>query len=247
MSFQVETISEQGNFRDNNEDAIAWGVGPQQQFCWMVIADGMGGHQAGEVASEMLLAIFRQAMQQIEVHQLKQLNWAEKLPLLMQSANQQIFQSAQSNKALAGMGTTGVVLVLTSQMYHLAWVGDSRAYQIVDGHLIQKTKDHTAIQYLLDKGVISQADASRSNTRHLLAKAIGTQLNVETDYLSGVRASDDQWFLSTDGLHDFIVDQQLTEQLNLYLEQKNTLKTLIELAIANGSTDNITLGIVKNI
>jgi len=239
----TEKISVAGNFRPNNEDAIACCESDEKGFFWMVIADGMGGHKAGEVASEMFVKWVKSQLQNIERENVS--NWNDWLVNTVVSANLHIFNAAEEDPELNGMGTTGVILVCWQSQYYIAWVGDSRAYLLRDNQVQQVTQDHTAIQYLLDKGAISAREAKRSNTKHILARAIGIKPKVKVDVVSGSLVEGDVFLLSTDGVHDFLANKEIQAYLNQFIQGKSVTSELIDLALVNGSTDNLTFGAVK--
>ncbi|WP_444995824.1 Stp1/IreP family PP2C-type Ser/Thr phosphatase [Aliikangiella sp. IMCC44359] len=243
MNFKCEKISVTGNFRSNNEDAIACCENENKKIFWMVIADGMGGHKAGEVASEMFVEEVKEQFGRVEEQE--EINWNEWLLNTIETANLHIFDTAEKNPELQGMGTTGVVLICQATRYYVAWVGDSRAYLWRSNQIKQMTQDHTAIQYLLDKGAISKKEAERSNTKHILAKAIGIKASVEVDIVTGKLQAEDVWLLSTDGIHDFLTSKEIEAYIKKFTKQNNLAKELVDLALANGSTDNLTFGAVK--
>jgi len=243
MMYHIETACDQGVVRSNNEDAICYDHNKKVDVLWMLIADGVGGHKAGEVASEYLINYFDHAFSQLT--QSPEQGWLPWIEEHFTLVNEGIFKQSQAESSHQGMSTTGVLLVIDSKQCYLGWVGDSRAYSLSESVLKQQTKDHTMIQYLLDKGAITAEEAQKSNTKNLLAKAIGTKETIEVDVLSfGVKVGD-TLLLSTDGLHDYLT----TEQLALFMKNSNTTQSvcsdMIAQSINQSSKDNITVGIIK--
>ncbi|TQV74566.1 serine/threonine-protein phosphatase [Aliikangiella marina] len=244
MKYTIDLECSVGAFRQNNEDVISYGSDPRVGFFWMVVADGMGGHKAGEVAAGLLAESFENAVAELDgYYELSWPNWIERI---FKEANENIWQAARDNKQYSGMGTTGVVLVQWAGKFHVGWVGDSRAYLWRDGEVKLLTRDHSAIHYLLDKGSITKEEAEESDSNHLLARAIGSKKTVEVDLLSDYLKSGDIMMLSTDGMHDFIPQITLRDYFAKFNSGKNIAASLVSIAIAQGSQDNITLGVVKS-
>ncbi len=248
MSFKTQTLSEKGPVRANNEDAIRFGYFSEQSALWMIVADGMGGHKAGEVASNMLTEYVESCM--VEENTKSDTHWEVRLPQILREANQAIFDTAACNSEYEGMGTTGVLVVCTGEKLHVTWIGDSRAYLLRNKKLCQLTQDHTMIQYLLDKGSISEREAANSNTKHLLSKAIGVKSDVEPDYLCEKVGSGDVIMLTSDGIHDSLPDAILAGFLTRFRSESfdnnrglQVVNLMAKEAINQGSRDNLTIGV----
>lgn len=243
MKLDIQIVCEKGNIRQNNEDAIRYGHLASVGITWMVVADGMGGHNAGEVASEMLV-------ERVEKYFSKLLNfpqsdWQDSLSELLNQANNEIFEKSKTQQRLNGMGTTAVLLVICGDMLQIAWVGDSRAYLLRDKQISQLTCDHTMIQYLLDKGAITEVEANRSNTKHLLSRAIGVKARVEVDFCTEKLQSGDIVMLSSDGIHDQIEQKVLADYMDRASQGERVCDHMVKCAIDLGSRDNLTIGMVK--
>ena len=143
------------------------------------------------------------------------------------------------------MGTTGVLLIYHRGKITVGWVGDSRAYLSRGEQLQPLTRDHSAIHYLLDKGSITQAEADQADSKHILARAVGSKKTVEVDCLSQSVQSGDVLMLSTDGLHDYLPDAILSRYISQFVAGKKVTETLVNLSIAQGSQDNISLLIAR--
>lgn len=246
--FCCDTYCDQGAFRSNNEDAICAVENSKVDALCMVIADGMGGHQAGEVASHLVLSqLTQQFTELLSRPEQGWLNWIEQQLVL---ANGTIFERSQSQPHYQGMGTTAVVAIFSNRHCYLGWVGDSRAYLLSNNHCQQLTQDHTMIQYLLDKGAISPSEAENSNTKNMLSRALGVKDNVDVDLLSTVISPADIVMLSTDGLHDYLTVNEITGYMSQYRQnysnKNNKLPVaMVKQSIAQGSKDNITLGLIS--
>ena len=243
MIYRVQTSCEQGEVRPNNEDAIRFGSVTELGCLWVAIADGMGGHKAGEVASAMLVEYAESQLS--DLSEVPEEGWLEFLCGVLEEANLNIFTAAEENEDYAGMGTTGVIMVCAANCAYIAWVGDSRAYLFRKSSLKQLTQDHTMIQYLLDKGSISEEEAARSNTKHLLSRAIGAKDEIEVDAVSCSLENKDVLMLSTDGVHDHIADAVIAGYLAQSENGNKVTDLMVKQAIDGGSRDNLTLAIIN--
>lgn len=233
---QVYEATDTGRIRPSNEDSVA--VFEPLVF---VVADGMGGEAAGEVASKMLTDFVRDQLEgknAISEADLKQ---------AILGANQAILASASANAAYRGMGTTATILHIGSYEQSACWahVGDSRLYVIRNGkkELEQVTKDHSYVEELVEQGSITAEEARNHPQRNLLLRAVGVngELKVDTGYLD-VKAGD-VFLLATDGLMKLVSDSQIAEVL-LNPAQGNPAQKLVDLALNAGGLDNITAVVV---
>jgi protein phosphatase len=243
MNFTIQSLCHQGAVRSNNEDAISYGIEQKYGIAWMLIADGMGGHNAGEVASAMLVEHVKIQWDKLSLNHPP--NWLAWITDQLNSANLAILSQAKKSVAQQGMGTTGVLMVLEANNCHLGWIGDSRAYTLKNNQLSQETTDHTMLQELVNKGAISAETAKQSNTKNLLSQAIGVQENISVGTVTVELNSGDSIMLSTDGLHDYLSDDDINYFLLRFTENQDTCHEMINLAIAQKSRDNLTVGLVR--
>jgi len=243
MNFHIKSLCHQGAIRDNNEDAISYGAHQELDVVWMLIADGMGGHNAGEVASSMLVEHVKHAWGQVSIT--NQANWLTWITEQLNAANLNILKQAKNNASQQGMGTTGVLMVIENNKCHLGWVGDSRAYTLKGKVLRQETVDHTMLQELIDKGAISAATAKTSKTKNLLSQAIGVREKISVDTVTVEIESGDTIMLSTDGLHDYLTEQEISHYLSEFSTSKDVCHDMINRAMAQNSRDNLTLGLIN--
>lgn len=243
MKYEIQTACEQGAVRSNNEDAIAYGEVPTLGIFWMLIADGMGGHNAGEVASKMLIDTIEEAFSKINAAP-KQ-GWQDWMSQNMQAASLAIYQAAQENSSYRTMGTTGVLVIIENQQSYIAWAGDSRAYRQSGDQLFQLTRDHSMIQYLLDKGAITEKEAQESNTKNILSRAIGVKDEIEIETKSEKLKVGDTIMLSTDGLHDYLTQKEILDYLHIDTIKESRLDDMVSQAIKQESKDNVTIGVIK--
>jgi len=243
MKLEVDSNCSVGAHRANNEDAIEFGFDDSADFFWMVVADGMGGHKAGEVASAMLVGQVKEAIESL--FGFYQQDWSNWIKNILEKVNRDIYDAAENNSEQRGMGTTGVMVICYQGVMYVGWVGDSRAYLWRQGEIKQLTRDHSAINYLLDKGSITEEEARESDSDHLLARAVGSKKSVLVDLVTEKLATGDMIMLSTDGLHDYLPDAIMQEYLSKYASGQKVADRLVDLAIAQGSQDNLTLGIAR--
>jgi PPM family protein phosphatase len=238
-----------GLLRDHNEDAIASDL----SIGLMVLADGMGGYKAGEVASEiavlMIAAEITEDMQNRSGMSTGILNLLPETQMLMRAVektNAAIYQVSQDNPQCAGMGTTLVAGIFTDNKLAIGHIGDSRAYRLREGTLTQLTVDHSLVQEQINAGLITPEQAKVSSNKNLVTRALGIDPEVELDLQEFDVEVDDLYLLCSDGLSDLVEDAEITRiLLNANDNIGNATKHLIQAANENGGTDNISVIIAK--
>ncbi len=243
MNYHIKSLCHQGAIRDNNEDAISFGTHEALGITWMLIADGMGGHNAGEVASAMLVDHIKYACNKLNAN--NKPNWLAWIASQINAANIAILTAAKNNIDQQGMGTTGVLMVIDQHECHFGWVGDSRLYSFKENKLSQETVDHTMIQELVNKGAITAETAKNANTKNLLSQAIGVREKIAVDTATITVNSGDTLMLSTDGLHDYLSEQEISHYLSQLPAQAEVCYDMINQAIAQKSRDNLTVGLIN--
>ncbi|KGJ96267.1 PP2C family protein-serine/threonine phosphatase [Colwellia psychrerythraea] len=243
MNYHIKSLCHQGAIRKNNEDAISYGIHKELDVAWMLIADGMGGHNAGEVASKMLVDHIKSEWHKVSITH--QANWQTWISEQLNAANIAILSQARKTIDQQGMGTTGVLMVIENNNCHLGWIGDSRAYSLKYSNLVQETVDHTMLQELVNKGAISAETAKNSNTKNLLSQAIGVREKITVETKTIVLNSGDTVMLSTDGLHDYLTEQEICNYLSLFSDKKDVCHDMVSQAITQNSRDNLTVGLIN--
>ncbi|CAN5557581.1 protein-serine/threonine phosphatase PrpC [soil metagenome] len=248
-TLKVVVKTDLGNVRKNNEDAgtyvkIADENIAREKGCMLLVADGMGGHNAGEVASKI-------AMETVSEEYFKKGSDADKEKALAKAfvaANKKIFNMAQTNESCKGMGTTCTVLVIAGQHIYFAHAGDSRAYIFKGNKITQITEDHTYVQQLVNNGDITAAEADVHSQRNVLINAMGTKptLRVDTGKAQLTFNENDKLLVCSDGLYDYMSNAELAEAM-----QKNSLPEIADYLIAEakrrGGKDNITVALAQKI
>ncbi len=238
--FELEAawLTDAGCVRKNNEDSARFQTTAQASL--MVVADGVGGHSAGEEASRLAVETICQRFfdSSEAINDALQAAFAE--------ANQAIFQTAQSRFDWQGMGTTATALVICDGQAFVAQVGDSRLYLVRDERIYQLSEDHSAVMEMVRMGVMTLAKAEGHEDRNIILRALGTKPEVAVTVWEKpfpVRAGDN-FVLCTDGLFDLVSDEEIKAIVANETPAAGCQK-LIDLAKANGGYDNITVGIVR--
>ncbi|GAB3365086.1 MULTISPECIES: Stp1/IreP family PP2C-type Ser/Thr phosphatase [Giesbergeria] len=243
MKYAFSACTDQGRVRSNNEDAVS--IDHQAQV--VVLADGMGGYNAGEVASHMATELIRTEMARwlAETRQPPpgpQMRQA--LESCVEHANQAIFHAAQSNTQYSGMGTTVVASVLWDDKLMLAHVGDSRCYRLRAGRLVQITRDHSWLQEQIDAGLITPEQAAQSGQRNLVTRALGVEEDVQVESNEFSVEAQDLYLLCSDGLSEMVNDSDLSSILSTDATLEEKTQRLVDTANAHGGRDNISVVLI---
>ena len=207
-----------------------------------LVADGMGGHTAGQVASEMAAEA---ALRAVRTLQGASASLAEKLRYAVTSANREIYQTGRQQPELAGMGTTLVAVLVLEGRVALAHVGDSRAYLVRGGRIRQLTDDHSVVGELLRRREISEDAAREHPHRHVLTRALGVRPAVEPDLAELSPEPDDVFVLCSDGLTVHVEDDEIGEHVIGAADPDACVESLVDLANARGGDDNITVLVLR--
>lgn len=242
MVVRMVTATDVGLQRKNNEDscAVLEGAG----LC--VVADGMGGHLGGEIASNIAIESVTDAFKERPGNGQDERKDAELLTKCIKSANKEIYRRGNADAALKNMGTTIVASVLSGDYIVTANVGDSRIYRVRDKKLQQVTEDHSWVGELRKKNLISEEDARSHPLKNIITRALGMEPTVEVDVKWEKAKSGDIYLLCTDGLTDLVPDSEISEKLLAGGDDlAGIAQALIEAANAAGGTDNITVGLCR--
>jgi protein phosphatase len=227
-----------GMRRQANEDAHAIVT----ELGLFLVADGMGGHQAGQVASQ---AACEGAIRAVETLQGSSVSLAERLRHAVTSANREIFNAAQANPEFEGMGTTFVGMLFGGERLALVHVGDSRAYLLRQGRLRPLTDDHSVVGELLRRQEISEQDAREHPHRHVLTRALGVRSMTEPDLAEMTPQPGDVFVLCSDGLTGHVQDEEIFERLTHEQDLDRAAQGLVDAANQAGGLDNITVVLIR--
>ena len=230
-----------GLLRKNNEDCCF----VAGQLGLFIVADGMGGHAAGEIASEMATRVVREQLSPLLLDRGKQEDLETALPDAIRQANHTLTHAAADNPAWRGMGTTLTVLVLQASQALLGHVGDSRLYRWRGGILEQLSDDHSLIGDQMRRGIITAAEADISNLRNILLQAVGISPDLDICLKQFPLVEGDCFLLCSDGLTGMLSDREIAGILERDPVLENACAALIEKALAAGGSDNITAILVR--
>lgn len=242
MVVRMVTATDVGLQRKNNEDSCA--LIEEAGLC--VVADGMGGHLGGEIASNIAIEAVTEAFKDRPRNGQDERKDAELLSKCIKSANKEIYRRGNADAALKNMGTTIVAAVLAGDYIVTANVGDSRIYRVRDKKLEQVTEDHSWVGELRKKNLISEEDARSHPLKNIITRALGMEPSVEVDVKWEKARSGDLYLLCTDGLTDLVPDGEIAEKILSSGDDLDAMaRALIETANAAGGTDNITVGLCR--
>lgn len=237
-------LSDIGKVRQNNEDV--WAEIPSLQF--YVLADGMGGHQAGEVAAReavdclcaLITDLHENTPGQVSLQELRRnISW------IIEEVNAVVYQKGRSNQSLRGMGTTLCCMHFHKDGMVYAHVGDSRIYRLRNKKMIQLTKDHSLLRQLIDAGQVSEKRAPDFAYKNIITKAIGTEASVDPSVHSTQVEENDIYMMCSDGLSDLLSTKDIERVFNETTSITLAAKKLVDKANEIGGHDNITLVIAK--
>lgn len=227
MNFVTRT--HKGNVRLNNQDSL---LAVNDVTCLYAVADGMGGHLGGNVASAMAIEALKTIDTRIQPDE-------QILLRAVSRANQSIWERQLNDPGLSGMGTTLTILWEGANSLILGHVGDSRAYYFYDGRLEQVTSDHSLVGELLRSGLITAEKAREYPYRNIITRAVGTGDNLQADILRLPRLPGSRWLLCSDGLTEYALNEQIIYAMALPLD--DAADYLLQTALKGGGKDNITL------
>lgn len=223
-----------GKVRANNQDAPI----VSEKLRLYGVADGMGGHKGGEVASTSARDDLLRELEG-KTPSVAAISGA------IEEVNRQIYHQQEHDDALTGMGTTLSVLWMSDNFVYIGHVGDSRVYLLRDGEFKQMTLDHSLVEQLVREGVLTEEEAQNHPMRNIITRAIGTDESVEVDVVVEERRKGDLWLACSDGLHGLVDDRQMRDALRQYAPEK-AADVLLKAALDAGGRDNVTLVIVHD-
>lgn len=234
MKVRYAAITDRGRKRKINEDYY------HAEYPVFVVADGLGGHRGGEIASKLAVNSFVDYLK----HSYKSARSVNELAKIMEKSileiGKKLLKESSKNEELEGMGTTISAAVFYKDYLTIAHVGDSRVYLLRKGNLKQITKDHTFVQMLVDRGEITAEEAKEHPLKNALLQAVGTDALFEVEIKTLKLIPSDALLLCTDGLHSHLTETQIIEVLKSELSTEDKVKRLVRQALDAGGNDNIT-------
>jgi serine/threonine protein phosphatase PrpC len=246
VHLRIAGCTDTGARRQHNEDHIGY----NQELGIAVLADGMGGHQSGEIASHMAVEAVLDSLKSLALREKSQAITSSQLlqhvSNTISHSNSMIFQASEALEKHRGMGTTLVATIIKGDRLYAGHVGDSRLYLFRNQELSRITKDHSLVQDLIDKGFYTEEEARAASVGHIVTRALGTKADVEVDTIETDLSSGDMLLLCSDGLTDMVADWHIEEMLrehNGQLEQ--TAQQLVDQSNRNGGKDNISVILIQ--
>ncbi|MBB5354932.1 protein phosphatase [Anoxybacillus mongoliensis] len=232
-----------GKIRSHNEDNGGVFINKAGNYL-AVVADGMGGHLAGDVASEMTMTQLKQFWE--ETDEMTSPQQAETwLKEHVMKVNESLFHHSQKNDHCQGMGTTVVAAICTNQFATIGHIGDSRCYLLNANGFQQMTEDHSLVNELVKSGQLSKEDAEYHPRKHVLLRALGTEQTIQLDVKTVTVEEGDMLLLCSDGLSNKVSEQTMVDVLTSDRSLEEKAQALIDVANEHGGEDNITLAIVQ--
>ena len=244
MNFEFYCATDTGRLRNNNEDSVV----VDAQAGVAVLADGMGGYNAGEVASGMATSFISSQLGRWLAEASAEATDSDvrrAMDICVDNANRAIFEQAHTNPQCAGMGTTLVVGVFREGRCLMGHAGDSRAYRLRGGVLTQITHDHSLLQEQIDAGLITEEQAAFSANKNLVTRAVGVEDAVLLETKLHELQPGDLYLLCSDGLSDMLADEVIQQLLNVSESLEALATTLVSSANEAGGRDNISVILVR--
>ncbi|HOJ11257.1 MAG TPA: Stp1/IreP family PP2C-type Ser/Thr phosphatase [Clostridiales bacterium] len=236
--------SHKGMVREINEDSCNVIFGSSKMKAAFIIADGMGGHNAGEVASRMAVEYISEKINEAE-KDFSEDGVCQFLISTIKEANDIIFKKSNAPGPFSGMGTTLIIAVFFAERVYIGHVGDSRVYVIRNNGIQQLTTDHSYVEELIKNGSLSRVEAENHPQKHVITRAIGCFEDVEADIYTYDIHTDDTFVLCTDGLTNMLSDDIIKSIIIQSDDPQSACAELVEKANKSGGNDNITLCIIR--
>src|SRR4029079_7865357 len=237
----VAASTDTGRMRRGNEDNLHADANEHRGL--FIVADGMGGHAAGEIASQMAVDVLSSELK--DVNDLRSREAENKLAEALKLANRTVYQRTTKELEKSGMGSTASALLLSDTHYLIGHVGDSRIYLVRDGNMRQLTKDHSLVQEQVDAGLITPEQARRHPQSNVITRCIGMADEIEPDVFDGEARVGDSFLLASDGLTGMVDDRRIQQLLLSKAKPERIVDALIQEANVNGGNDNITAVVVR--
>lgn len=240
---RIVAKTDKGRVRDNNQDAYAV-TEFSDEVVWSVVCDGMGGAAGGNIASSLAVKVISDKIYASYRENMRDSSIKNMLDSALTAANIEVYDFAEAQPDLRGMGTTVVCAIVRDNQAYIAHAGDSRAYIINNGDIRQVTTDHSMVQDLVNKGKITKEQAKRHPNKNIITRAVGVDKSIEIDFEQIDLEDDDTLLLCTDGLSNFVSNEEMIELMS---DGKHYAfaDRLVQKANQNGGGDNITVVIIS--
>lgn len=239
---EVFTKTDIGLVRKENQDSSSYGI-ISSDCVWAVVCDGMGGAQGGKTASTIAVNHITERIDRDYKEEMSSEELADMLVSAVSGANFAVYKAAIDDPELAGMGTTCELIFVRGDIAHVLHVGDSRAYSIRDGKILQITEDHSLVQEMVRRGELTPDQAMKHPNKNLITRALGVAHDVHIDYIEAEFTEGDVLLICSDGLSNFV---SRADMVRTVTESRGELMidTLVEIAKRHGGHDNITVTVI---
>lgn len=244
MRFGVR--SDKGAVREINEDSYNIIAGYSGLPVCFIIADGMGGHNSGEIASKLAVDYASNHILQFPESMSDDENIIETIGKIMDSANMEVNRKSKEDPANSGMGTTMIIAVVSNKKVFIGHIGDSRVYLFRKNEMERITTDHSYIEELINNGSITRGEAENHPKRHVLTKALGCSEDLQIDTYTCKLKDGDVFLLCTDGLTNMISENAIKEIIDAADDPAKACEELVKASNAAGGEDNITVIVFKD-
>lgn len=241
MHLAVAARTDVGRIRKGNEDSLHASANAYRGL--FIVADGMGGHAAGEVASEMAVEMVSRDLS--DLNDLESRESHQRVANALRDANRAVYERTRIERDKLGMGSTVSALLLSENHYLVGHVGDSRIYLVREGRMRQLTKDHSLVQEQVDAGLLTPEQARRHPQSNVITRCIGMADEIQPDVFDGEAMVGDAFLLASDGLTGMVDDRRIQQLLMSRAKPERIVDALIAEANTNGGNDNITAVVVR--
>ncbi len=238
-------ITDRGRVRKANQDACCAHLEEEHDTALLLVCDGMGGHNAGNVASSLAATVFAGEVGEGLANARVTGAVCTLMKGALRTANDSVFNLSMADAGCKGMGTTMVSAVVTGDDATVMNVGDSRAYHMSDGLLRQITRDHSVVEDMVERGEITRDQSRRHPQKNLITRAVGTSPEVEADFFSVTLKKGDVLLLCSDGLTNVVTDEDIARTLENTENTQAACRVLLEMALTMGAPDNVTVVILR--
>ncbi len=234
-------ITDKGCVRKGNQDACYVHRDDRNGTALVLVCDGMGGHNAGNVASSLAATVFAGEVKEGLANARVTGDLRSLMKDALRTANAAVYSLGEAEPSCRGMGTTLVAAVVTGLDAAFINVGDSRAYHLSGGVLRQVTRDHSVVEDMIERGEITREQSRTHPRKNLITRAVGTAKSVEPDFFTLTLREGDRLLLCSDGLSNVIADDEIAEALNFTRDVDTACKLLLQMALDRGAPDNVTV------
>jgi len=241
-------ITDSGKIRKHNQDFFKMQSSDDKSIAVLVVCDGMGGANAGNVASELAAEVFIDNMSRLindTRRPVDKMKVAEVVTDAVLSANAAVFDKSLQDEEFAGMGTTLTAAVSTGDGEVVANIGDSRLYHVTENEITQITRDHSVVEDMIERGEITRSEARFHPSRNLITRALGTSFYEPPDIFLLNLKTDDFIILCSDGLSNVVLDKEMLQELKRGETVRESCEALVDMALERGAPDNVTAVIFK--